>query len=403
MEHRTGQFKPDGILIILLTLLSTAERIQVAGIPVYAILFIPFLYRGFVYSIRNNRGKLLCDRFELTILIWVLSGIVLSIIFGTGGDYRGLESLIINALIIFCIYTYSKDNFDLNFLIGVMCGLILNLVIGVMEIHIDGFHVVSNFTDYYIRLFRNKAVGFQVNANDYCAMLIVYTVGLLYLMDKLKIQSKLAKMLIYVLLIASVYVAIRDFSRAAIICLIIIAAYLIVYKIFGKHRWQMVSVFLLIIGLFALYLTNGIETRFAAFVDVNSDTIRLKTYADTWEFIKSHYFLGVGAGNTTRLMGVSPHNLIFELLSDYGIISAGLLSISFLRLLSYRTDKDDGNGYYLIMLFGICFLLSGFSVSSLLRNRMCWVFFAFFSRQLKETELNRETYNQGLSPQSNYI
>ena len=304
----------------------------------------------------------------------MFAGIVLSVINGLGGQYNALEGLLINALIIFCIYTYNKEYFEYNFLIGIMCGLILNLVIGVMEIHINGFHVVSNFTEYYLRLFRNKAVGFQVNGNDYCAMLIAYIIGVLYIQEKLKIQKRIVKLLIYASLGVSVYVIIRNFSRAAIVCLFIIGAYLLIYKMFGKHRWQLILIFLLIVGSIALYATGGLETRFSAFMDVNSDTIRLQIYSNTWEFIKDHYFLGVGAGNTTRLMGASPHNLILELLSDYGIFVTILITGNILRLLSYRAEKDTGNGYHLIMLFGICFLLSGFSVSSLFRNRICWVF-----------------------------
>ncbi len=380
-------------LILLLILLSTAERIQFVGIPVYSLLFIPFIYRGIVSSLRNNNGHLYCDRFEATILLWVAIGLVVSLIHGVGGDYRSIQGLLIDALIIYTIYTYDKDNFDQSVLIGLLCGLFLNIAIGIMEIHINGFHVVTNFNEYYTRIFRNKAVGFQVNANDYCAMMVSYIIGLLYLRRKIIIHNRFFNFIIFGSIGFSVYIIIMDFSRAAIISLFIMIAYILVYKIFGKEKWRIFSIFLLIIGALALYFTNGIESRFSALMDANSDAMRLKTYADTWTFIKNHYFLGVGAGNTTRLLGVSPHNLLFEILSDYGILAAVPVLFIILKLINYQYDKDDGNGYYLIALFGICFLLAGFSVSSLMRNRICWVLFAYFSRQIKEAEVRYRTGN----------
>ena len=344
-------------------------------------------------AFRNNDGHLYCDRFEATILLWVVIGLVVSLIHGVGGDYRSILGLLIDALIIYTIYTYDKDGFDQSVFIGLLCGLTLNIVIGIMEIHINGFHVVQNFTEYYTRIFRNKAVGFQVNANDYCAMMVSYIIGLLYLRRKTNIQNRFLNLIIFGSIGFSVYIIIMDSSRAAIISLVIITAYILVYKIFGKEKWRMISIFLIIIGALVLCFANGIESRFSALMDVNSDALRLKIYADTWTFIKSNYFLGVGAGNTTRLLGVSPHNLLFEIISDYGILVAVPVLFTILKLINYQSDKDEGDGYYLIALFGICFLLAGFSVSSLMRNRICWVLFAYFSRQVKEAEVRCRTNN----------
>lgn len=401
MEELKQKKSVSKLLIILIVLLSTAERIQILGLPVYLLLLVPLVFISIIKSVKENEGRLLIDRFELFVLVWVAVGFALSLVYGTGGDYKAIEGLLINFLILILFYSRTGEDFELSMLVGLVCAFLLNISIGVMEIRKEGFHVVQNFSDAYLRMFAQKAVGFQVNANDYCAMLVITIIGIIYLSKKLEIRKKPVNYLFLAMHAVGIYIIFVDFSRAAIISLLIIAVYIGVYKLFGKRRWKMITLFILLLAVLAILATNGFEESFSAFMDKKSDTQRLGIYSETWSFIKNHYFLGVGIGNTTRITGSSPHNLIFEILSDYGFIIAIPFSIYLIRLINYKTDNDNGKGYHLIALFGICFLLAGFSVSSLLRNRICWVLFAYFVRQVKDISRsvdldneNREAYLQ---------
>ena len=133
-----------------------------------------------------------------------------------------------------------------------------------------------------------------------------------------------------------------------------------------KFKWQ-IAVYVLIAGLFVVYSSEGLTgrliARFSGISDINSSAFssvgsRIQLLSSAVNYFMDSPFAGIGYGSFgVKFTGledrIEPHNILFEIAAETGIIGMVLFFIFIVGVYFYAIRKklnNDANSNSLIIL-----------------------------------------------------
>lgn len=286
-------------------------------------------------------------------------------------------------LLLWTVYANGKTVEDVEFILKfVFIGLLI--VCGVTQYElITGNHFVEIISEYYERMGKDNAFGFQGNINDNATVLVTCLFSALYFLKKQPI-------LMGGVIAWTVYLVYCIGSRMAIIAVLSIVIVAVVVVLLGKvaeYNGSVTKVILyLLILLAAVLLILTIDSsKFLNMIsnaqDIDSDATRVRILNDaTKTTLKNSFFLGNGSGMTQYLIRASVHSALIEVLCDYGIFAVIPLVVLLAKLLTSFVYRIAIGKKIYITGFAVVFVLMSFCSSSMLRIQEAWIVLALVLR-----------------------
>ncbi len=345
------------------------QYVKVAGIPVFIFLiliysFLKLLRNGFV--IRNSFSNIIkSSRWVLNFFsCWILYGLFFAAIIWNEAGWRNVLYIAINSLGFYNAFvdSYNDEKVRVSLIRGIICGLCANMLVAVWELQ-TGRHVMSLTSD-YLRRFANVPLGFYVNTNDLAIVLIFFLVAVTvsYIYNRPNNHLKLA---VVGLIIGGCFIVFSTgslISRATIISLILFSYLFYQFKKRRKNGFIILIIttfFLLIV----LIVDNGnVFNVLSIRIDDPAFTLRGDLWSKTLDVFKSTYCIGIGPGQNSVVGVGSVHNLLLEIVSEYGFIIGFIFSI--LYALIFRTIIGLNNSLITNIGFSLCLLMIPMSICS---------------------------------------
>lgn len=369
------------LLFIIILLNGVGKSIEVFGINIVNILAVLLLVVTFLFS---NAQIQICQykqkRYLLYASLFWLIYVLIQSLWSVNFKYyiMGLGQTIGNIFLIMMLLYYINSIEDVK--------LFLNAGVSVLAIH-----VVLAFIEIFYGIHFNEASSFwqmnyvrtfYENPNE-CATVLFC--GILLLMLKSSFSTVRAKVLLSLLMIASVVAVYYTGSRGVILgivfSIILIFIYFIIEKVFPKSvigiKLLCVFIIIAIFLSFLLFNTNAllnIIEKYSGVGNMQSDFYRVQIAKDTFSIFLNSYFLGVGPLQSTAIIGINPHNFILEVLADYGIFVALLIYGFLIKIFVGVVDSKYNNllrSCFLIILPSV--VIAGISSSSINKFRILWV------------------------------
>lgn len=359
------RIKYKRILIILVYIvfwgnLFKLESIQLLGVTInlYRIA-IPILV--LMSMIGKTKDELFVKKkisifWDYLVLAWVVWGIVSMNISVYSNLHDGIKEIIsllymffITVIICNCV---DKDNLS-QFFYTIRVNYFLILMIAVMEmltgIHLPTSCFVENITlsDTSAILLNHRnvhmATGLFYNPNDLAACLALFTPILYVNISKLSVIKKIARIILLIMTIVIMFV--NDANIAIYTVLIAFSIYL------GIHFSIKEKIELVMMGLILFFPVE--KMAFVKLVDVfieqyknmskgiGSFASRMMIYEDSIKLVKNTRGIGTGTASFTNYFRlnpsesglVNPHNFWLEIMTQYGVVIAGLFIVFFVVLL----------------------------------------------------------------------
>lgn len=170
----------------------------------------------------------------------------------------------------------------------------------------------------------------------------------------------------------------------------------IMIKVFNSNKFgfyllcfTLLSIFIIISIIFlSEYSITGIIKTNGNSGNTESDLYRYYIMIHVIKNAGKSFFLGLGPGISTILLGINPHNMLLEILADYGfIVFGGVVWILGRFISTYKTNLPD-KIKSIMMAFVPSFLMVSIASSSALRLRLVWVLFVLLMLLRKCGESN---------------
>ena len=368
---------------IMVTLLFFGERLQFLGIPFYAYAMIAFtlvrLWDNHFVIRRNGLRKFSFSNLSSFGLFWILvASVMLPYSVRTAGTRPYVYALITGLSIIIIVSTI-RDLKDIELLMKyAMLGVIATIIVTGFELY-TGSHLYQ-FNEYYSRLGRNSAFGFQVNPNDHATVLVVCVFVVLFFIKEHKIIST-------VLIALLVGATLRVGARLAVYTLLVIGIEALILalitRLSGKHsgatKFLNIFVFIFLGLAFILFFSvEGFLGVISSSQDYLMDFNRFVLMRRALGTISPlSLILGHGSGVTMVMLGnVSIHSVLVEILCDNGIIVALWLLYFVVRMFFSYTDDIPKVFKILLPCFATAFVFLCFESSSMLRIHPVWMLLA---------------------------
>jgi hypothetical protein len=267
---------------------------------------------------------------------------------------------------------------------------LINLTIGFYNTF-SGVHFVYISPDHfhYTNYFPS---GFYGQPNDYISLIVVcfFSLNLLFVNRKYSFLVLILSSVPVIYLIEqagarSAFLAVLVFISLHILLSILMVRKLI-YKfrlLFGLFMFFFIFVFIFFYALQFELILNIYNYYFYSESNVSSDIYRLESLYLLLNGSINLFFFPKGPGSSLQLLGNNPHNLIAELLYEYGIIVMFLyVSSLFFYLFRKRVDLRKLQ-YYVPYSLGM--LLISLTSSSIIREKVYWliIFLVFFNDIIK--------------------
>ena len=315
-----------------------------------------FLSIWFFPELIKNKNLLFSRRIKSVsafLLLWVLyAAISFSWVPNMHDAILEFSLLLFNSLLFMEIVVFSmKANRPLQTLaLAWTCAFLITSVVAVWEINTD-HHLLSakelkeyrsnGLGDY---MEKNSAIFTFYNPNTYIYYICIVFPFALYLFFQAKRTVEKFRYLIPILL--AVYVASQNSSRGGILAMAVMLCSFIYYKMKGSSFGVKVYMFLcigilsLILIIYGEVLFQGLFFRLSGNELFEDDARLILMYASWQEFLNSYGF-GMGTGsmvsvlegseaNMLRAQLAYSHNMIFEILLEYGVfICMGIILFLF--------------------------------------------------------------------------
>lgn len=318
---------------------------------IFIVLFTPGTLLFFIKD-RNIRIKYI---FEIsTFLFWIYYACVTLVwVIDLSAGLKEITYLIINFIGVLLFFQFStKSNNPIRSIIkGWISFIIITLPIAIAELLFDR-HLSVAILD------ADSAIGGVGIAWKYASttfgnyngynQVIVYSLP--FILSSLFLFTKTIKSLsIWMILMLCTFIILTNGSRGSFLCLSIsLLVFLFFLRKQKVNNWGLsffITSILFSIGYFGQKIFFLIILR-AQELGLTKDTSRTDILIAGLHKLKEHYFLGVGAGNfqinlkyINKLLTVAPHNLLFEILVQYGPIITCLFLIIFVRIIA-KTYKN---------------------------------------------------------------
>jgi len=320
-------------------------------IRMFIVLFAPGTLLLFMKdrTIRTNYLYEIC-----TFLFWIYYAcITLVWVIDIPSALKEITYLLINFIGVLLFFKFSiKSNNPIRSIIkGWISFILITLPIAIAELlfdkHLSVAILDADSTIGGVGIAWKYASATFGNYNGY-NQVIVYSLP--FILSSLFLYTKTIKSLsIWIILMLCALVILTNGSRGSFICLTIA---LLVFLFYSRRQkvdnWGLsffITSVLISVAYFGQKIFFLIILR-AQELGLTKDTSRTDILSAGLQKLKEHYFLGVGAGNFqinlkyfNKLLTVAPHNLLFEVLVQYGPLITILFIIIFIRII-IRTYKN---------------------------------------------------------------
>ena len=410
MEERTRgmsmQLLEKHLCGIMVIFLFFGERLQFLGIPYYAYAMIAYA----VARLRSNHfkinvhgfGKLSFANSGSFAVFWlVVATIMLPFSMRIAGT-RPYTYALITCLTILII-TLSIENDDDLYLIMkyAMIGVLITLIVTGYEIY-TGNHLYR-FDEYYTRLGRNSAFGFQVNPNDHATVLVTCVFIVIFFIRKHKVIST-------ALIAMTVALTMRTGARLAVYTLFVIGIEVLVLALVSRLSARragvskFINVFIFVFLGIALLMSFSVDRFLQMFsssqeylIDYNRFILMGRAFGTISPL---SFLLGNGSGVTmVRIGNVNIHSVLVEILCDNGILVLVWLMYLVGRLFFSYTDDISKGKRILFPCFATAFVLLCFESSSMMRIHPIWMMLAVMLK-VYLLEINRSATDESVDAYS---
>lgn len=305
---------------------------------------------------------------------------------------RGMLSLLINSIIFLEILVFAtKANHPIRIIVNAwVCAFLLTSVIALGEITLN-YHLPSARieSDEFVETRGDEyaSVTFY-NPNTYCYFMCLTFPFILYKLSQCKSKGGYLVNIGIVLLI--IYIMSRNSSRGGLLTLLIMITTYYIFKIKGgsyRKRLFLLLGLLVIIILFIQYGELLFSTLFLRMSQKGllEDNARLVLWYSSWLSFVDSYGFGTGVGSMRYVLGhtnentltiVYSHNMILEILLEYGVIIVTGLLLFLMKL--YKNAKRITDKTCKAIVIGSLLSFPFYSVinSENLTPFFIWVFFA---------------------------
>ena len=220
---------------------------------------------------------------------------------------------------------------------------------------------------------------------DYSFLSLYLVTGatlLLYLVDKGKIKKKIGAINIIFLVITSVITS----ARTGIFAFIVVVGILSIPKFFHYLIYNFPRILILTLAVVVLAGTSFMLVGNIRGNRSLSDSGRGKLNQRAFEMFLENPILGVGFGtnNYSKLVGMIPHNLIFQYLAQGGLVFFVPLLVILYMILSSSRRRDP-------IIFGaiLCILVGALFIPNIFNSRYMGAILLIFSiRDIHNIYLN---------------
>lgn len=186
------------------------------------------------------------------------------------------------------------------------------------------------------------------------------------------------------LLLYILFIGLKDLPRSKKFALVGLFIILIVIILaFWKDILMLFEAALESLGSKSRTLTRLMDGSFT------EDAIRGGIYSKTWSLITQKPYFGYGYLSDVSLLGNYAHNIVLELLLDFGFIGGGLLTIAYfvwiIRML-FKTEETEWRGLFVIFISMIAIrLMVSYSVTYDMNFWMLLGLFITYRKNIKKT------------------
>ncbi|MEH7119241.1 O-antigen ligase family protein, partial [Neobacillus vireti] len=245
---------------------------------------------------------------------------------------------------------------------------------------------------------------------DYVAMRISYgllpsCLGLIYLAFNKKYSNKVELLLYFLLLLTAFKFLIFSGSRGAVFSIFVYLYVLIINKL--KTRATKITfsfIVIILIYYFVFYLDKiilqvnnflliyniDIEWLDRSIRQMDSDagllSNRDQLYEGAVKLISEHPIFGIGIGNFDSIYGIYPHNLVLELMVEFGLV--GTIIFIFIIIMGYIKSLKSNKNIKVMMQF-----LFSLSIPQLMFSNSFWLSSTFWMYILISIYLIRKNFN----------
>lgn len=370
---------------IMIVSLFFGERLQFLGVPIYGYLMMAFI----LVRLWRNHFKIIMNGFHSILnsngfaWFWLFVATIMLPFSMRAAGTRPYTYALITCLTISIVYLSIDNDEDAEFLMKyAMVGVFATILVTLFELQ-TGNHLYQ-FNDYYTRIGRNSAFGFQVNPNDHATVLVTCVFIIIFFLKRHKILSSVLIALIVLLTMrVRARLAIYTLIAIGIEALILLAVSRIAGKRKGASKFLNVFVFIflgLVVGL--SFSVDSFLQLFSSSQDYLIDYNRFILIRRALSTISPLTLLfGRGSGVTMILLGnLNIHSVLVEILCDNGILVLAWLLFFVFRLFFSYTDDIERGKKIIFPCFATAFLLLCFESSSMLRIHPIWMVFAVMWR-----------------------
>lgn len=344
----------------------------------------------------KNIKKMLNNRLLQFYILWLCYGTILFAIYYKQDSIRFqlYKTLLISVFTGIIILVNVHSIYDIKlYMVSMLVAMLINFVISYFElmfgIHIGEIKGLSMIDKTFVGL---------SNPNNYASFLL-YSICFLFIIFGHKINENkgikklILKIILFVLSLVLFYIEVRTGSATGILGVILFllgGVFLnLFYKKFDKHLMNKISWIFLCIYVFILFIV-----LILLITNNTLSSIRLE-YLNNG-IIEFLYSLGFGLGPGGSLIANNGwiHNLVFEIIYDYGII----IGISFLFIIGTMIVDNKKNivGFLkgFIEMFLLLLPIIWISSSSALSLHFTWAFITLLYQYINLSHKSKRIINE---------
>jgi hypothetical protein len=335
-------------------------------IRIFIVIFAPWTLLFYLKD-RTIRTKYLYE--IVTFIVWIYYGcITLVWVIDITAGIKELTYLIINFIgVLLLIQLSTKANNPIRTIIkGWLFLIVITLPIALTELifdkHLPMAILEADSTIGGIGIAWKYASAAFGNYNGY-NVVIVYSLPFIF--SSLFLYTKTTKALsIWIVLLLCALIILTNGSRGSFLCLSIELGVFLYYTRKQKVNNFGLGFFLSSLLISTLYFGQKIFFLIILRTEklgLAKDTSRTDILSAAFQKLRDHYFLGVGAGNfqinlkyTNKLLTVAPHNLLFEVLIQYGPVITILFLIVFIKIIGRTLKNSNFISKYIVTAMLLC-------------------------------------------------
>jgi len=307
---------------------------------------------------------------------------------------------IVTALLFQQIIFFQANNETFDLIIKALVdGLFIQLLLGLYEITTHVYLFETGYTIYKSnRLYGNVAISMFHNLNDYATFVMTMCPFAVY--NYFEEQGILKKVYYGAISLLSIFMLIRSESRAVVLTIIVLLAFLLYLYYKKSAHNKIVLSFACVVVLFSFLLLPSLQQVVVNILEHNfinpesgSDSARINLIKNGLYFLFETYGFGVGAGNLVFWLGNKAvynigvllyiHNWYVEILVTFGILFFLIYMVFHVKVFLKLYKKIDKTKVWsknnTILISFLAFSIVCISSSSNFSAEWVWMYFSWIS------------------------